>query len=555
MLIKIIIGFLILLSSANFVICQPYNFYRGNLHAHSSYSDGNTELSLNYYTPADNFEYANNSLHFDFLGISEHNHNTAGMVLANYANGLSQAAGATTPSFLAVYGMEWGTISAGGHVIIYGVDSLMGWEPGNFQISTPKTDYDGLFTQLANRPNSFSYLAHPNNTDYNSIFTSIYKSDNDKAIVGIAIESGPANSTNDTYSNPAAVSGSYYLRFKELLAKGYHVGPIVDHDNHNTNFGRTTESRLVILANSLTKPNLFDAMKQRRFFASDDWNVEVNFTINNSIYMGSIASRASNPTFNISVVDPDLGDNIDYIRIRYAIQAGGNTAPPILSSATISTLNYTHSIANLDTYYYFLEIRQLDGDMIYTAPIWYTKNLALPIEITSFTAINNELEKTIDVSWETASEQNSDYFQLETSVDNITWKEIAIIKAQGNSSTNSLYSFTDRNPETGLNYYRLNEYDLDGSTRDIRITSALFNKSDLFEIYPNPAIKHICINQYGKQSFDTFAIISSNGSKIREDKMEEKITFIDVNDWIKGTYFVQFFKHGSIVTSSTFIVE
>ncbi|HSI89577.1 MAG TPA: hypothetical protein VK927_00600, partial [Adhaeribacter sp.] len=61
--------------------------------------------------PFQNYVYANGSLHFDFLGISEHNHSGAGMQKVNYKKGLRQADSATVNGqFVALYGMEWGVM-------------------------------------------------------------------------------------------------------------------------------------------------------------------------------------------------------------------------------------------------------------------------------------------------------------------------------------------------------------------------------------------------------------------------------------------------------------
>src|ERR1700755_300010 len=108
---------LILIISCLPAFCQ-YNFYFGNIHSHSSYSDGNKDRnSSGYYMPGDDYNYAKGSYHMDFLGISEHNHFTAGMQLAYYAQGLYQADTANANgSFVALYGQEWGTIPEGGHV-------------------------------------------------------------------------------------------------------------------------------------------------------------------------------------------------------------------------------------------------------------------------------------------------------------------------------------------------------------------------------------------------------------------------------------------------------
>ena len=133
--------------------------FRGNLHAHSSYSDGNQDGAA--VTPLQDFQYAAASLHTDFLGISDHNHSQAGMSLPNYARGLAQATQATTATFAALYGMEWGVISGGGHVVVYGVSQLLGWEPGNYDVFVAKNDYPGLFREINRRPGAFGTLAHP----------------------------------------------------------------------------------------------------------------------------------------------------------------------------------------------------------------------------------------------------------------------------------------------------------------------------------------------------------------------------------------------------------
>lgn len=153
----------------------------------------------------------------DFLGISEHNHATAGMSITNWQPGRNQAATATTSSFVGLYGMEWGVISGGGHVIVYGMDSLVGWEAGNYQVYVPKSVYcgaGGLF-DILNRhgSNALAYLAHPNNTDYNNVLNSTFDVEADNAIVGSTVESGPAFSTNTTYTNPGT-SMSYLSYYK-----------------------------------------------------------------------------------------------------------------------------------------------------------------------------------------------------------------------------------------------------------------------------------------------------------------------------------------------------
>jgi hypothetical protein len=181
----------------------PFLTLYGNLHGHSTHSDGRPSTL----EPANDYEYARKAAGMDFLGISEHNHATAGLQIANYhkgnyqadtANGKLNAAGKT---FTALHGMEWGTISGGGHVIVYGMyDTLIGWEPNNYDVFVQKSDYMALFERIRRVPWAIATLAHPNTTDFTGL-TGGYKGVADSAVSSVAIESGPAFSTSTTYDN------------------------------------------------------------------------------------------------------------------------------------------------------------------------------------------------------------------------------------------------------------------------------------------------------------------------------------------------------------------
>jgi len=346
------------------------NFYYGNLHSHSSYSDGNKDDLTK--KPEDDYAFAKNSMNLDFLGISEHNHTQAGMSLASWQPGIDAAKKATTSDFVAMHGMEWGVISGGGHVIVYGIDSLIGWEPGENQIYVPKSVYTGstgLF-RIINRHglNAVATLAHPNTTDYNNI-SATYDLSADSAIVGTALESGPAFSTNITYSDPAS-SMSYLSYYNRMLSRGYHLGASIDHDNHNLTFGRHTKARLVVLAPALTENDLLDAIKKMRFYASQDSAAKIVFTINKQP-VGSVFKTAGSPLLEVNSITTSP---VSSIKILYGTPGSG-TNPVELTTATSASLTYTdNALANMATGYYYADITEADGSRIITSPIWYTRD-------------------------------------------------------------------------------------------------------------------------------------------------------------------------------------
>ncbi len=358
---------------------QTLNYYFGNLHAHTAYSDGNKDAGTSgVSTPSASYAYAKLSQNFDFLGISEHNHyssaNNPGMLLSLYAPGLAQAAAATTPTFLAMYGMEWGvsTQPFSGHVIVYGFNQLIGWETissaANYDIYNDKNDYDGLFRKIANNPNAFCTLAHPGDTDFGNLLNNSYSITNDSAIVGAIFRNGLATSSTANYTAYPATDYSPYYR--KLLSRGYHIGISYDHDNHYTNFGRGNAGRLVIMAPSLTEANLTTAMKNMHFYASEDWNCKVDFKINTSI-MGDSTSGIVRPTINITHNDVD-GELADSIKIWSGVEGSGiySTVLNVVKSSNTSSFTDNAMIAGTNKYY-FVEIVQNDGDRIISSPIWY----------------------------------------------------------------------------------------------------------------------------------------------------------------------------------------
>jgi trimeric autotransporter adhesin len=481
--------------------CQ-YNFYFGNLHSHSSYSDGNKDsLISGYYTPADNFSYAKGSYHIDFWGVSEHNHysstNNPGMHVADYAKGLYQAdTSNVNGSFVSLYGFEWGVISNGGHVVTYGVPDLIGWEtltspPGNnYNRFCAKSDYTSFWPIVNAYAKGFCTLAHPSSGDYGDLTGAApYSSTADAAIAGTAMRSGNAFSVTTNYSDPAPTL--YEGVYMAALAKGYHLGPVMDHDNHYTTFGRTNQIRTVVLATVLHRDSILSAYKAGRFYASDDWNAKVTFTVNGN-YMGSDITTGANASIYVSVADDDAGDNVSSVQLYYGVPGSGSNAT-VLTSSTTATLNYIHTTTLGSKYYYYAKITQADGNIIWTSPVWVFRNaVTLPVELVSFTG--RYANAACLLNWSTASETGNSHFVVERSADGRSFTAIGAVPSHytgGNTLT--AYTFTDGHPVNGHNFYRLQQVDKDGnySYSAIVLVDATAAFVQGLKVNPNPVTSNL----------------------------------------------------------------
>lgn len=114
---------------------------------------------------------------------------------------------------------------------------------------------------------------------------------------------------------------------------------------------------------------------------------------------------------------------------------------------------------------------------------------ALPVELIDFWGIKNKF--SIDLTWFTASEKNNDYFSIQFSQNGKDFSEIGTVQGNGNSEDKQVFHFNHQNPVNGINYYRLEQFDLDGTTHFSKTIAVRFVKDWLASIYPNPVVGDI----------------------------------------------------------------
>ncbi len=119
-----------------------------------------------------------------------------------------------------------------------------------------------------------------------------------------------------------------------------------------------------------------------------------------------------------------------------------------------------------------------------TLNVAVTNNTALPVHLVSFDGrIDNNGAYLV---WKTASELNNVSFTLQRSSDGASWTNIETIDGAGTTESTTTYEYRDRLPASGMNYYRLEQKDADGSLSYSRIIGV--RAAELMEarISPNP---------------------------------------------------------------------
>jgi hypothetical protein len=122
-----------------------------------------------------------------------------------------------------------------------------------------------------------------------------------------------------------------------------------------------------------------------------------------------------------------------------------------------------------------------------TYGIIFGSSPTLPVVLVQFLGTKNP-DGTVKLSWATAQEINSAYFDVERSNDQGAWTKVgSSVKARGFASTTTNYSFTDQTPLDGTGYYRLKMVDLDAKyqySKTLAISSD--NISQPLVVYSNP---------------------------------------------------------------------
>ncbi|MEO1414928.1 MAG: ELWxxDGT repeat protein [Bacteroidota bacterium] len=162
--------------------------------------------------------------------------------------------------------------------------------------------------------------------------------------------------------------------------------------------------------------------------------------------------------------------------------------------------------------------------------------VSLPVEWLSFEA---DLQANGDVMlhWETANEQNNDYFQIEVSADGEEFEAIGREAGQGTTDQVISYSFLHRNPTDVQRFYRLKQVDIDGNFSLSQVIEVTPSSISPLRIYPQPAGDELTLQLPNTGDFQV-EIFDLNGKQVyRSDISNEgkKIT-LPTLDWATGVY-------------------
>lgn len=322
---------------------QTYRHYFGNTHSHTHFSDGKE-------TPADHFS-KGKAAGYDFYAVTDHAlKKYKGYTPENYEITKREADRFTDSTFVGIAGFEFsqnGGPDGRGHLnALNTTTTLDATDPS----VTFAVFYDWLLDQKTTVAASFN---HSDTGTYNSY--------------GYLTPE-----RRETVTMFELVNGGGRVRYDAFLAalnKGWRVAPIAATDDHGT--WRLTNHfyRTGVLAPSLTRENILQAMRSRRIYCTWDPNLRLTFRANGQI-MGSVLQNPHDLTITVRASDPDLKDAGDRItRIEIAGENGRVLASKDFSAHTVS---WNLALKRMEKYL-FVQVYcadKTDGPTAYSAPVW-----------------------------------------------------------------------------------------------------------------------------------------------------------------------------------------
>jgi cytochrome b involved in lipid metabolism len=235
-----------------------------------------------------------------------------------------------------------------------------------------------------------------------------------------------------------------------------------------------------------------------------------NFTME-QIYRYQNAATAAAPIANMEYfVDTDPGYGL-----ATPIVVSGTNVNEVLSSISVTIPN------TLPAGVHYFHIRSKQNPWSIDNVIPFTTTGVVPVTWLYVRA--QILNAQTIVSWATAQETNTSKFEIEHSMNGVTFVKLGQQQVAGNSSTVSNYIFTHTKPVTGFNYYRIKQIDTDGSFKYSVIVKVINNENIKQTIIaPNPVVDVLNIVEPTSIFINSIEVYDAKGlSVIRKTINEE----------------------------------
>ena len=321
-----------------------YNVYYGNLHNHTSYSDGAG-------TPADAYAYAKNKAKLDFFGLSDHDNYLDSI---KWSDTKKQADAFNQDGvFSTFYGFEWSSNQNYGHVTVVGTP--------DYTTTAITNTFENLKTWLSTRQ-GIAFFNHPGRENTKNKEFDHFKGTLSDKFVGIELWNKTDGFDTYYYNDGYTINDNSKGFYDEALGLGWKIGASGSGDDHDGTWGNAEDSRMAILSGSLTRADLWEALQARRFYSTMDKNLALSFKINNKEMGSTLTPGTYKLQVQASDADGEVFTDVELFNKDHNVVQSWtpNSAIVDISTNQITT----------DGDYYYVKVTEEDGGEAISSPIW-----------------------------------------------------------------------------------------------------------------------------------------------------------------------------------------
>jgi len=258
------------------------------------------------------------------------------------------------------------------------------------------------------------------------------------------------------------------------------------------------------------------------------------------VFTGSLGSLSTYGQDDLIVVSTDTSFSACHADIPYQERMEAWSVAPFTPTVTDVNFNTVNTTIPASAVSYTFKVP-------YCSP-------PLSLELLYFDAKPlNETDAILN--WETATEEDLNYFNIQRSENGIDWTTIAKMNAQGSGNQSHHYSYRDHEvylPGTGkaLFYYRLEAVETTGEldyseTRTVQFDSP--EEEGTVVIKPNPAVdafEFILYKSLGAIEGTTYEVVDVAGRILKQGQATGYRTTVELSEVASGIYFIRFSKNG-----------
>ena len=213
-------------------------------------------------------------------------------------------------------------------------------------------------------------------------------------------------------------------------------------------------------------------------------------------------------------------------------------------SSTIANINYdfgTNFISSISVTYFsgddVTTVTDPDGQVIGISDLAWTGTL--PVELVDFSVEPIKNSPNMRIFWQTLTEINNHYFDVEQSFDGNIFLPIGRVEGAGYSDELLSYEIEYPVPAQAGTFYRLKQMDFDGTHTYSPVVHLTFMAETGFDLIPGSTSSELIVSGYLEEVITTCLLTDMQGRSTRYTvKLDGTSNLLDISDLPPGIYVI-----------------